>query len=46
LQGKTKAVGRTEPVGEEKGNLAFIVELYQCTFCNAMTRFPRYNHRE
>jgi hypothetical protein len=43
-KGKTKPAGRAEPVGEEKGNLAFIVELYQCTFCNAITRFPRYNH--
>jgi len=42
---QTKAIGRSGPnTAQEREGLASVVEVYQCSSCQQMTRFPRYNH--
>lgn len=43
--GNTELVGASRPqTAEEREGLAGIVEVYTCTICGSITRFPRYNH--
>eukprot|EP01130_Rhizamoeba_saxonica_P003358 TRINITY_DN1422_c0_g1_i4.p1 TRINITY_DN1422_c0_g1~~TRINITY_DN1422_c0_g1_i4.p1 ORF type:complete len:850 (+),score=133.76 TRINITY_DN1422_c0_g1_i4:302-2551(+) len=41
--GPTKGYGRDYPSIAEKMDRANVVELYKCTLCSRITRFPRYN---
>ena len=43
-QSDTQSIGHAQPTAEERQGRAGIVELYRCTRCSAVTRFPRYNH--
>ncbi|KAI7848221.1 hypothetical protein BDC45DRAFT_561817 [Circinella umbellata] len=40
---ETKSAGTTPPSEEDKHYGARIVEVYECTICTKITRFPRYN---
>lgn len=40
----TQNAGATHPNATESAFLAGVVELYRCTSCSHVTRFPRYNH--
>ena len=39
---ETKSAGTTQPLEEDERYGARIVEIYQCTICRKVTRFPRY----
>ena len=43
-QSDTQPIGQAPPTAEERQGRAGIVELYRCTRCSAVVRFPRYNH--
>eukprot|EP00455_Lapot_gusevi_P032092 TRINITY_DN3496_c0_g1_i2.p2 TRINITY_DN3496_c0_g1~~TRINITY_DN3496_c0_g1_i2.p2 ORF type:complete len:206 (+),score=17.82 TRINITY_DN3496_c0_g1_i2:97-714(+) len=40
----TSGIGSAQPTPEEAKYYAGIVEVYRCNSCQAITRFPRYNH--
>ncbi|KAL1915148.1 uncharacterized protein VTP21DRAFT_7629 [Calcarisporiella thermophila] len=40
--GSTRSLGNTEPTDEELRYEAYNVELYECTSCGQVNRFPRY----
>ncbi|KAH3760725.1 peptide N-glycanase [Pelomyxa schiedti] len=42
--GKTTAAGMGQPSQAEMQGMAGRVELYRCSTCQVITRFPRYNH--
>jgi peptide-N4-(N-acetyl-beta-glucosaminyl)asparagine amidase len=42
--GKTQGIGMGQPTQEEVKYGGHRVELYRCTTCSHVTRFPRYNH--
>lgn len=42
--GETKLIGGAHPNQEEHRYHAGTVEVYSCTVCSTVTRFPRYNH--
>ena len=43
-QSDTASVGHAPPTAFERQGRAGIVELYRCTRCSAVVRYPRYNH--
>ncbi|KAF4701450.1 Peptide-N(4)-(N-acetyl-beta- glucosaminyl)asparagine amidase, partial [Perkinsus olseni] len=40
----TASQGATTPTPEEQKGMAGQVEVYRCTVCGSLTRYPRYNH--
>eukprot|EP01080_Neovahlkampfia_damariscottae_P001488 gene1488-12105_t len=43
-QSPTKCIGMSQPTEEEKQGLAGQVEVFECSSCKKLTRFPRYNN--
>ncbi|PRP84896.1 hypothetical protein PROFUN_07550 [Planoprotostelium fungivorum] len=41
--GETKGIGGAQPDRQEAMHQAHVVEVYRCTVCNSITRYPRYN---
>ncbi|KAF4657410.1 Peptide-N(4)-(N-acetyl-beta- glucosaminyl)asparagine amidase [Perkinsus chesapeaki] len=40
----TESQGVTTPTAEEQKGMAGQVEIYRCTVCGSLTRYPRFNH--